>query len=142
MARLLLLLAAAVASTAAGKFTCPPVSNQSPHVVCHCTNKCAVGDPKLNTPAPYTYVWGAPKFPPPPVDLGADTLCATVTMPVLPATAAMTQYLGLCGNVTYGAPGQKCVPTCRAGRLVPGPRAWSQEQPRRPRPALPESPYA
>ena len=127
-ARLALAAAVTLASRpAAAAFVCPD-ANMASHAYCYCTSGCSVnGDT--------TFPWSPPSFPPRSIDLGADTVCASVTLPCLggdPAYSALLAWLGVNGTV---APSM-CVLCARAPRwsaralcwlphraLLPAPRA-------------------
>ena len=105
-------LALAAAVTLAGRpaaaaFVCPD-ANMASHAYCYCTSGCSVnGDT--------TFPWSPPSFPPPSIDLGADTVCASVTLPCLggdSAYSALLTWLGVNGTVAPST----CVLCARAPR--------------------------
>ena len=108
-----LLLAALVLSarSAGAAFVCP-VSNKA-DTSCYCTSGCSLG-------GDVAYPWSAPVYPVPSVDVGTDTICATVLMPCVAATAYanLTQWLGISGNVQYDNTPRRvpCGPGRTAGR--------------------------
>ena len=89
MARALAALAALGVASAA--ITCPK-SNQAP-TSCLCTSGCSINGDAVDFP------WSAPVFPPKVIDLGADTICATIVLPCSTAAANLTALLGITGDV-------------------------------------------
>lgn len=108
----LLLAALALSARSAGAAFVCPVSNKA-DTSCFCTSGCSLG-------GDVAYPWSAPVYPVPSVDLGTDTICATVLMPCVAATAYanLTQWLGISGNVQYDNNPRRvpCGPGPTAGR--------------------------
>lgn len=88
-----------------GMFSCP-MSSQEQHVYCYCTNGCSVNGDNVSFP------WSPPVFPPASMDLGPDTICATVSVPCTTdaATVQLLAFLGVTGNV-YNLSNATCVHT-------------------------------
>jgi hypothetical protein len=98
MARLPLLLAAAAALLSRGasaSLTCPTAST-NPHASCLCTSGCSIGGDT-------TFPWSAAVYPPVAIDLGEDTVCATITLPCTTAASTLVTYLGISGNIDISA---------------------------------------
>lgn len=90
-AALFVLAAALAAPGATLAITCPRASTNA-HAKCLCTSGCSINGDTV-------FPWSAAKYPPPSVDLGADTICGTVTLPCNSATSSLTAWLGITGNV-------------------------------------------
>ena len=107
-ARLALAAAVTLAGrSAAAAFECPD-ANMASHAYCYCTSGCSVNGDTV-------FPWSPPAFPPPSLDLGSDTVCASISLPCLggdPAYSALLAWLGVNGTVAPNT----CVLRARAPR--------------------------
>ncbi len=90
-----------------------PAANMASLAYCFCTTGCSIdGDNVL-------FPWSAPVFPPQSVQLGADTVCATIALPCSNQTqyASLLAYIGVSGDVQRDGPGNDFA-GCTPGTVV------------------------
>jgi hypothetical protein len=83
-------------SSASSQFVCP-VSNQQ-DTSCYCTSACSAGGDTQ-------YPWTPPAYPVPSVDVGTDTICASVLIPCVNTSSynALTRWCVPQHSWTHGA---------------------------------------